>query len=180
MALGYPVLYVANSSWANTSNISGTLYYELATPQVISIPKKHLKAVDLGSLSWFVSGGTAGHFAVAKPSDMKTISSSSLVANLFSSKYITVAGNYKWGSNMQISLETNDNLYLCNTNCANVNELLNELSGVYLFYETQNEVDDFVNEEVFQRGGSIMTYENSTNQIETECLANVELKIQVK
>ena len=53
ISLGYDTnrVYVRDTSITQASDIQGKLQYQLATPQVISIPKGFMNVVDLGSLS---------------------------------------------------------------------------------------------------------------------------------
>ena len=131
--------------------------YELATPQVITIPKGHLGCVDLGTLDWRY----ADNLQVFRVDNFPMKSR----GELFVLKYITDLEKYP--SNIldkQISNRpyyTNNNLFIKDTAYSDATVFKQAMAGVYLFYETDTETNDFVSKAIFERGGTINTNEFS-------------------
>lgn len=141
------------------------IYYELATPQVITIPRKHLRAVkikDISSLTFHsVSSAYSEFFDGYMPNDCIAGTDPTIVQNIWCSQFITIAsGAIAVGStDMRIALAHNtQRIIFCDYSVHNVNDFLAKHGEDVIFYEAQDEVEDFVNEELYQRGGEINGY----------------------
>ena len=141
------------------------LYYQLASPQTITIPKKHLGCVDLGSLSYFITNQSQGIFG--------TTGLQGLIVNSTSEMYCSKYKNANiYTDNECIFVESNGAFDIRSSDFIGktTDEVRALLSGVYLWYETQNEVADFTNKAIFERGGTINT--NEYSWIENQLLQN--------
>lgn len=127
---------------------------ELATPQVITIPRKRLVAVDLGTLSWtYNSNG----FFYATISDIKLLANDSVVLNAYCGLYLNVSYN-GFNANMQMCQSYNSNLLrIKNSSYNDATTFKNAMSGTYLFYETSQDVADITDTLPIEAGGSINT-----------------------
>lgn len=168
-------LYIATSKTSAqlASVLAGkTVYYELATPQVITIPRKHLAVVDLGSLNW-IYNSTYNIFtstlSAAKPS-----ATSTSLANIYCFLYLTNGFNTIRDSagNMQVGINTASTVGIRNTNFTNAADFKTAMSGVYLFYETQDEVPDFDDRLTVDAGGTL--------NADSDVLANVAFEFKCR
>lgn len=155
--------------WANnyigvntTSTPTGTLYYELATPQVITIPRKRLGVVDMGSLNWnyetIASWSIGGRFYINLSSlGIKTNSSVEAIPNIYQYIYNLVATNQAGGTNDNVIYQYQSVIYIHNSqyNTSTLTDFKNSLSGVYLFYETNEEVADITTQLGIESGGTL-------------------------
>ena len=165
---------LSTSSNMNTIYSSGTkIIYPLATPQVITIPRKHLGIVDLGSLNWGYDGETGRFYS--RSIQFKGVGYRE-IANAYCSKFIT-ASTYNLNNltyNNSISLADDNNLikaYIKEIG-TNPTDFKNAMSGVLLFYETQDEVADITDTIDIESGGTITT--------DSEVLPNIELSVKCK
>ena len=160
------------------SSLSGTYaHYPLATPQVITIPKKHLGIVDLGSLTGYVSDDkyyiSAEFFGISTPSSNNNgyscycedymVDSGYNVYNKTTDKTMCLTSPFI-GGNFIIW----DSSFVGKT----TNEIKALLSGKYLFFKAENEVADIENVIDIESGGTITT--------DSEVLANIELSVKCK
>lgn len=156
---------IQSASDMATNMANQTIYYELATPQVITIPKKHLGCIDLGSLSWYYDS-ESGHETmfsevlnnIAKPS------SSDVIANIYTNKYLSATWSNVYSHNGKniIAIQGNGRIRVYAENMGtNATDFKNAMSGIYLFYETESEVADFTNKATYEKGGTITTNEYS-------------------
>ena len=146
-------IMIGNDLYTNRASLTGkTLYYELATPQVINIPRKHLGCVRLKDLVWAFNG--ANVFKTSNVISNIKIVAVSIRFNGYCSKYSTSDVQYITDKSIG---STNGYLYVKDTSAnENVNTFIASLTdNDILFYETENEVDDFVNEATYQKGGTI-------------------------
>lgn len=144
------------------------LYYQLATPQTISIPRKHLGIVDLGTLNW---GSSANYTNVVETtssfSSAKKPTSNSTQANVYCSKYITKfyysGGTGVVSTSLSIGISASGYIYINDNSLFGLTnaEIQAKLYGTYLFYETQDEVDDIVDKIGIEAGGSLSANEFS-------------------
>lgn len=127
------------------------LRYPLATPQVITIPRKHLGIVDLGTLSYSSLG--SGTFSITDNVG-KTTSN-----NLYVSSLITTDFNSLYNKSVDscIARATNGKIWLYNSAFASLSnqQIKEKLSGTLLFYETENEVADITDTIDIESGGTI-------------------------
>lgn len=146
-------LITKDSSYTNAntykSTMSGTyVYYELATPQVVRIPRKHLGIVDLGSLSWAGSNGNFSYY-------MQNLNFPNRGLNevaMYCSKYINGT------SSVNQSIRNNaQNIAVYDTTYTDATTFKNAMQGIYLFYETAEEVDDIATRIFTENGGSVTT-----------------------
>lgn len=142
------------------ANVGVKLTYELATPQVINIPRKHLRAVkikDISSLTFHsVPSSYSEFFDGYMPNDCITGTDPTIVQNIWCSQLITInSGAIAVGStNMRIALAHNtQRVIFCDYSVHNVNDFLAKHGEDVIFYETQNEVADFIDELECQPNG---------------------------
>lgn len=127
-------------------------YYQLATPQVINIPRKHLHCVDLGSLTY--SKLTLSNVTFFRASIQNKKAG---LQNQWVSDYLTVESVLTLNKSINGSSNT-DNVSIRDDDLKNLTEeeFRQHMRGKYLWFETQNEVTDFV--DVFaSQPGSILT-----------------------
>ena len=113
------------------------LHYQLATPQVISIPRKHLGVVDLGNLNWSYASGSQFFYASTSNLNSKGADAGQL-ANIYCSMYMTmskinleVVSNTTPSISMTNDTTTNPNrLSVKNTNYTNATDFKNAMSGI--------------------------------------------------
>lgn len=142
---------VVNGS--TTTQPTGALEYQLATPQTITIPRKKLGVVDLGSLSWTYIGGYPC-FQVAL-SNTKIPSSSSVIANIYCSRYIGAPSNSFEQVANSICIASNGDVRIHDTLYNDATTFKNAMQGILLFYETNTEVADIINTIGVEAGGTI-------------------------
>ena len=169
-----------------TSTPSGKLIYELATPQVISIPKKHLGVVDLGSLNWIKEsiGNTYYFYSIGLLSVIKPATANNQLGNIVVYNWNTldrtslITGN----NDKVISVDTNGviNVVDSSYNSLNATDFKTAMSGIYLFYETNTEVQDFTNKMNVEKGGTITGFEDTNGTVDCEVLPDVEMELQYK
>lgn len=174
-------IYFRNTSYTDansfkTAMLGVYIHYELATPQVISIPKKHLGVVDLGSLNWWSYDSNQQRFYNDTLRNLiKIVSSTNTVGNLYCSKYLTSSlyDTIPAQNKDNLIATYNGNIYIKDLNAGtNVTDFKNSLNGVYLFYETESEVADFINKATFEKGGTVTT--------DSDVLPNLLIKLQKK
>lgn len=146
-----------------------TIYFELETPQVITIPRKRLGIVDLGSLSWTRrtdNNGNPNYFCII--SNMYSITAYATKLNWYCSKYnigASVSTNVAGSSNNQQKLNSIA-YYSTRVSIAfgidyTEQQVQEMMSGVYLFYETNADVADITNMIDIEAGGQISVGEYS-------------------
>lgn len=149
-------VWIGAIDYANISNLTGKkIKYQLATPQIISIPKNRINVVDLGKVG-LQYNSNSGFFYCGKPSDMKPITDNSQRPNLYCAICKTVEGYF--ASNMgqydlSITINVNGNLYVCDKSKTQASDF----NGIYLYYETTTEStlpDTFS----IQAGGEVSSY----------------------
>lgn len=131
-----------------------TIKYQLATPQVVRIPKKHLAAVDLGTLNWVYNSGL---FYVALKGIKKALSYDA-IPNLCCSKYLTASKRQIDNGSPDKIIGTSDNIeyiYIIDSDYTDATTFKQAMSGVYLFYETEAEVEDIDFEIGVEAGGTL-------------------------
>ena len=148
ISLGYDTarVYVRDTSITQASDIIGTLQYELATPQVIHIPKKHLGIVDLGSLNWTYQSNNGRWYSNGIQSSVKVPINDAQTPNMYNKNYMTKSYNNK--QNGYIYLSTGGTLFVYTTDSVN-------MPTGYLFYETESEVADIETQIQVEAGGTI-------------------------
>lgn len=166
--------------WVNTSSTpTGTFEYQLATPQVISIPKKHLGIVDLGGLNWSVKpNGRIGTGEYFKTIIKRWSSYGTAPTMMRCAKYINVSPSNLEGNsptNMALSMSGNGYeviIYDSELIGLNNTQIQAKLSGQYLFYETENEVADIPISLGVESGGTLTT--------DSQVLPNILMEIKCK
>lgn len=168
-------LYIATTKTSSqlASALTGkTIQYQLATPQTITIPKKHLAWVDLGSLNWIYYSSQVGKERFYATLNGGKIVADNVVANIYCSKYKTDTWN-------NVANHTQDKLCgISNVggNCAifvndsaytDATTFKNSLQGQYLFYETASEVADIMNMLPIEAGGTLTSNSNVLPKINT-------------
>ena len=133
-ALVYDTSYSTVNDFLNA--MSGVLLtYELATSQTITIPKRHCGLVDLGTLTWTYQtiSGHKRFYATLTGAINTNVNN----VNLYSTLYIAKA-------------ETSDKnmwlyggvIYIVNDSYTDATTFTNAMKGVYLYYETEDEISD--------------------------------------
>lgn len=130
-----------------------TIKYQLATPQVIRIPKKHLMIAKIRDLSWTYSSTTfrfASNISNAKPTaDNETL------ANIYCAPFMTKTYSQTLNENLSISLDRVSYCYIKDTSISTINDLLSKYGDYYIFYETQDEVADIDLTILVEAGGTL-------------------------
>lgn len=164
LCMGYSGILIIRQTNTNASSIQSymagkTIWYKMKTPQVINIPKRHLKAVRIDTLS-VVYESTYNRFRFDPPTNIKYAIDNSQLGNIYCSAYMTrVASSSQSGNGIAIGASQSVGLLIYDDTCHTTTELLNKIGNAYLFYETENEVQDFVNVEAIENGGTITTSE---------------------
>ena len=163
-----------NNKWINvrdssltassfTSSLTNNDYieYQLATPQVINIPKKHLGYVDLGSLEWlYRSVQNQERFYAVLPNGK--LVADNVVGNIYCINYKTSTWNdiRDRVSNNLIAISSVGgvcNVFAYNTSYTDATTFKTAMNGIYIFYETNNETTDMPNIIDIQSGGTLTT-----------------------
>lgn len=165
-------VYVKNGN--SSSQPSGLLLYPLATPQVITIPKKHLGIVDLGSLSYGNVNSVGRIVSLTAISNIKFPSAANVKTNVYCSNYLTYTADQTYVGTEGISIEIDGKLDICDKSFIGLTsqQVKEKLSGYYLFYETESEVADIIDTIDIESGGTITT--------DSEVLPNIELSVKCK
>lgn len=131
------------------------LFYELATPQVITIPKKHLAVVDLGTLNWNYISATSPYFQTPLP-DSVLVGINTKV-NAICLRYNTYTQVELNSLTLGLAQQSSSGKYIIikDSNYTDATTFKNSLQGQYLFYETQDEVADITTQIDIEAGGTI-------------------------
>ncbi|MCR4661678.1 MAG: hypothetical protein K5765_06765 [Clostridia bacterium] len=154
------------------------LEYELATPQTITIPRKHLACVDLGTLSWSIqsAGTTNERIFTDDLTNLKQPSETTDVINVYISKYITKDYDSSGSQDMIVfgyHEYQYDRLFIRDSSLFGLTaqQIKEKLTGVYLYYETISEVADITDTISVEAGGTITSNWFSWNKNQL-CPAN--------
>ena len=162
-------LQVSDNSYndANTfkSAMSGiTLYYELALPQVISIPRKHLGCYTFKGNEYVSVVNTNSQNIVSVLINVAYYSNVDGTENNKVYLYNALTRTYQSAVyNESNSLYFNGTRLVINLGKTTAEDTLKELIGKTIFYETDAEVSDFDNIAQINAGGSINANEFSAN-----------------
>lgn len=138
------------------------LQYPLETPQVITIPRKHLWVVDLGSLN-YTSSSSYGAYSSSLSTLAKKPSNNNTSPNIYCSLYTTsYRSNYSNSNRKLITIDQSGDLDIEDSSLIGLTnaQIQAKLSGILLFYETENEVADITDTFDIQSGGTINTDSN--------------------
>lgn len=138
------------------TDMTNTLY-QLATPQVISIPRKHLGVVRIRDLSWEKYSSSNNYYAQATDKAFGQ-------TNMYCSQFLTTNQASASGQNMN-DLEiggsnANRYFYIKVLSASTTTDFLNKYGDCLIFYETENEVADITDTFDIQSGGTINTDSN--------------------
>ena len=153
-------VYVKNGN--QTTQPSGLLLYQLATPQVITIPRKHLGIVDLGSLT-YTSSSSYGAYSSSLSTLAKKPSNNNTQPNIYCYLYTTsYRSNYSNSNRKLITIDQSGDLDIEDSSLIGLTnaQIQAKLSGILLFYETDSEVSDITDTFDIQSGGTINTNSN--------------------
>lgn len=178
MATDY--IYIRDDSCSTASDLitklSGkTLIIELATPQVIRIPRKHLGIVDLGSLNYIWGSSGNIHYFYAPVSGMKGGVLNALpnvISSIYTTKTTLSTAETTLSVDKTVSVGTSGNILIRNDTYTDATAFKQAMAGTYLFYETADEVADIDTEIVAQGGGTITS--------DSEVLPNVDFEFKCK
>lgn len=173
-------LYLKNTAYTDATAFKTAMsgvyaYYELATPQTITIPKNHLAVVDLGTLSW--TRGYGSFYTVSITNIPSGVSGQ--MANIFCSKYMTdnsyYLGNATWITYDKRIMVQVGNKAICinDSSYTDATAFKTAMSGVYLAYETTDEVQDPFTENIQIDPYGTMEFESDIPQ---GCKMEVKLK----
>ena len=139
--------------------------YQLATPQVITIPRRHLAIKKVREVNWNMSGTVSGRFSAQNFPNLKITGSTTIMGNAYMACYMGTTQslmNTSTPPNMSWSVHNSDPTFFIYDNRYNsVNDFLNAHGDDYIFYETESEVEDFITKAKCERGGTISTSEFS-------------------
>ena len=160
----------ALKTWLSNNPIN--VNYELVTPQVTRIPRKHLAVVDLGTLTW---GSVANYGAYSSSLNQlaKKPSNNNTTPNIYCSKYISsYRSQYGLNNRMLITIDQTGDLDIEQSDLIGLTnkQIQSLLGGIYLFYETQDEVDDILSNINIEAGGTLTS--NLSSWVENQLVAN--------
>ena len=159
----YDSAYASEDASAFKTAMSGVLLqYQLATPQTITIPRKHFRIVDLGNLIYFITNSTTG--IVGTIGLQNSIKANT--TKMYCSKFIN--GNV-YSSNECIFVESNSAVDIRSSAFIGKTaiQVKTLLSGTYLFYETNSEVADIEDMIKVEAGGTITSDSNVLFNVDT-------------
>lgn len=145
----------ALKTWLSNNPIN--VNYELATPQVTRIPKKHLAVVDLGSLNW-TSSSSYGAYSSSLNQLAKKPTNNNTIPNIYCSKYTSsYRSQYGLNNRMLITIDQTGDLDIEQSDLIGLTnkQIQSLLGGTYLFYETQDEVADIISDIDIEAGGTL-------------------------
>lgn len=145
--------------------------FELATPQVIRIPKKHLGIVKIRDLTGWAYSTTTNRFSTLI-SNAKPTAHNDLVANIYCSPFLAKTYAQSLSDNLSIAIDMVSYCYIRDTSINTISDFLNKYGDYYIFYETENEVSDIADTISIEKGGTI----TSNSQV----LPNVDFNIKCK
>lgn len=166
-------ILVKDDSVVSPNKPTGKCIYKLATPRVISIPKKHLGIIDLGTLNWiYQSQEQGGRFAAGLPT-LKAQDYMSSIPNMSCSKYETQTFIAIKDKTIYCYTTGNiRNIYIKDSSYTDATAFKTAMQGQYLFYETESEVADIETQIKIEAGGTLTS--------DSEVLPNVTFKIKCK
>ncbi len=139
------------------------LYYELATPQVIRIPRKRLVWVDLSKLNLtYYNDWVCWLSDVVQ--DIKKPATTTTVANIYCSNYPTIAQSSRGNTNSIFALTSG--------RIGVVNGSTTIQPTGWVAYETDEEVADIATRIFTENGGTVTT--------DSEVLPNLDLDLPIK
>lgn len=129
------------------------LEYQLATPQVITIPRKHLGVVFIDKLTNVGRSNNGGawnnYLFYAQISDL-----ASATTNIYCNSFLNTTSPISSVDNKTIRTASNY-IYIRDDSCTTTAQLLEKYAGVPIFYETENEVADIFDTIDIEAGGTI-------------------------
>lgn len=155
-----------------------TLTYPLATPQVITIPRKHLGIVRISDISgWAVGSNGRCRSGEYFKNIIKYWSGYGTVVNtIYCSAFINDSPlNMESSSPTNLSISISGNGYTVefyDNSCSTTQQYLDKYGDYYIFYYTENEVADITDTIDIESGGTITT--------DSEVLPNVDLSVKCK
>lgn len=157
-------------TWLSNNPIN--VNYELATPQVTRIPRKHLAVVDLGSLNW-ASSSSYGAYSSSLNQLAKKPVNNNTTPNIYCSKYTSsYRSQYGLNNRMLITIDQNGDLDIEQSDLIGLTnkQIQSLLGGTYLFYETQDGVADIISDINIEAGGTLTS--NWFSWVENQLVAN--------
>lgn len=155
-----------NSQLSSSTNMnqvfpSGTtICYELATPQVITIPRKHLGVVDLGTISDWTFKNNNRISSDTLRTLIQTSAGYTSIPNMYCGKYTTDTPYNLEHTPQDKSMSLGGNGYsllIYDTELIGLttSQIQAKLFGIYLFYETNSEVADILDTLDIEAGGTV-------------------------
>ena len=146
------------------------LYYELATPQVIRIPRKRLGVKKIRDLSWVYST-TTNRFS-SNITDAKPTLNNETLANIYCSPFMSKTYSQTLNENLCIGLDIVSYCYIKDTSISTTTDFINKYGDYLIFFETNTEVEDMPFLFGIESGGTITT--------DSEVLPNVDFEMKCK
>lgn len=139
-----------------------TIKYQLATPQVVRIPKKHLGIVRIKDLTWYYVSSQNRVYSVSLDKVIKQPENNTIIGNIYCSALMSATWDAQFGTNDKIISITGQNesqgaFGIKDISCLSINDYLDKYGDYYIFYETEDEVDDILSDINIEAGGSITT-----------------------
>lgn len=138
-----------------------TIKYQLATPQVVRIPKKHLAVVDMGTMAWEKRPSNGRMYSPSLEGIIKLNTNYWGCPNLLCAKYTTdTPENLESSSPTDKTISMSGNgtgVIVFDSDYTDATAFKQAMSGVYLFYETEDEVADIISDINIEAGGSVTT-----------------------
>ena len=167
-------ILIVDTTYTTTSDFvtanSGTyLYYELATPRVITIPRKHLGSYTFtGNESVTYANGRFYIFISNYVSDIK-LASIGTMSNMYMNDFITVD---EWDEMPNAIFSNNGLLFFYVPSISQVSDLQALIKGKTIWFETNNEVADPLDTIKLEQGGTIAT--------DSSVLCDLDIKLPIK
>ena len=149
------------TSEAQTYLTGKTIKYQLATPQTITIPRKHLAVVRIRDISsWAIgSNGRCRSGDYFKNIIKHWSGYIDIVNTIYCSAFINSSpSNMESLSPNDLSISISGNGYTVefyDKSCSTTQEYLDKYGDYYIFYETENEVADITDTFDIEAGGSV-------------------------
>lgn len=139
-----------------------TIKYQLATPQVVRIPKRHLGIVRIKDLTWHYVSSQNRVYSVSLDKVIKQPENNTIIGNIYCSALMSATWDAQFGANDKIISITGQNepqgaFGIKDISCLSINDYLDKYGDYYIFYETQDEVTDIISNINIEAGGSITT-----------------------
>ena len=167
---------VSDTTQAQTFMAGKTIEYQLATPQVITIPRKRLGIGCLADLISSQSISSSGVIQITATSwGIQASSSYVEVFNLYCNRFISATYTQTYNAQVKNSIAFVNNVICIQSDDfigKTISQVKDMLQNVYVYYPTASEVADIPIELLIQAGGTFTS--------NSEVLTDVDTKIKGK